>query len=76
MDNPVLIIKAPILDDASAASVHQLLTDLAAAFEFGYYKQIKRYYECANHFYGSDCYDNPLGATQNTDSFYNDEIPF
>ena len=76
MDNPVLIIKAPILDDASAALAHQFLTDLAVAFESCYYKQINRHYECANHFYGSDCYDNPLRDTQNTGLVFNDEIPF
>ena len=38
MDNPVLMVEAPILDDESAMLAHQFLTDLALTYEAYHYK--------------------------------------
>ena len=44
MDNPVLIIEAPKLNDESAASIQEFLHALMSAIDAHYYQQITRHY--------------------------------
>lgn len=44
MDNPTLIVEAPKLNDASAASIQEFLQALMSAIDAHYYQQITRHY--------------------------------
>lgn len=68
MDNPVLMIDAPILDDESAANVYQFLQDLTLAFESQYYNQLKRFNKNNN----VDWHDDKQGEQL----FFDDDVPF
>lgn len=72
MDNPVLTIEAPILDDESAAHVHQFLQDLTLAFESCYYKQLVRH----NRNCEPDCDNDRVNNIPVDQSFFDDEDPF
>ena len=47
MDNPVLIVEAPILNDEAAKIVYAFLQNLVLAFESHYYPQLGR--DCRSH---------------------------
>ena len=68
VDNPVLMIDAPILDDESAANVYQFLQDLTLAFESQYYNQLKRFNKNNN----VDWHDDKQGEQL----FFDDDVPF
>lgn len=43
MDNPILIVEMPSLNDESVAGVRNFLQELMIAFEARYYHQLQRY---------------------------------
>ena len=72
MDNPVLIIEAPILDDESVVKIYDFLQNLIFAFDAHYYVQLQRYSRKVNQPDGPDY----LNDIQGDHGFYDDEIPF
>lgn len=72
MDNPKLIVEAPILDDESAVKIFDFLYDLTLSFESCYYKQLLRRSQYCDPPDGPDY----LNDTQGDQRFFDDEIPF
>lgn len=72
VDNPVLIIDAPILDDESIAKVYEFLQNLTFAFDAHYYNQLRR---CSRTKTQSDSHTY-LNDIQGDQRSLDDEIPF
>ena len=76
MDNPALVIEAPILDDESINKVYEFLQNLTFAFDAHYYYQLRRYSRAKE---SPDCPDYLLSLQDDQRSFeyfFSDEIPF
>lgn len=73
MDNPVLIVEAPILHDESVSNVYEFLQNLMLAFESHYYVQLVRHAHSVNQ---PSCNDYQSNDTQGDQRSFDDEIPF
>jgi len=88
VDNPVLIVEAPILDDESITKIYEFLQNLTFAFNAHYYKQLRRYDRSKDSPDGPDFLhgiqgdqrslneDDAGDATNQTADLFDDQIPF
>jgi hypothetical protein len=88
VDNPVLIVEAPILDDESISKIYEFLQNLTFAFDAHYYKQLRRYDRSKDSLDGPAFLRDIQGdqrslnecdvgdATNQTADLFDDQIPF
>jgi hypothetical protein len=76
VDNPVLVVEAPILNDETAVKVFRFLQRLADTFEVNYYTQLERYYRKNNDFYYVSRSDHHINEAHGDQRVFDDEIPF
>ena len=76
MDNPVLVVEAPILDDETAVKVFRFLQRLTDTFEANYYAQLEKYYRKYNDFYYTSRSDKHINEAYGDQRGFDDEIPF
>jgi hypothetical protein len=76
VDNPVLVVEAPILDDETAVKVFRFLQRLTDTFEANYYTQMERYYRKYNDFNYTSHSDNHINEAYGDQRGFDDEIPF
>lgn len=76
MDNPVLVVPAPNLDDETAVKVFGFLQRLTDAFEANYYTQLERYYRKYNNRHYARSSDQHINEAYGDQRGFDDEIPF
>ena len=76
VDNPVLVVEAPILDDETAVKVFGFLQRLTDTFEANYYTQMERYYQKYNNLHYASRSDKHINETHGDQRVFDDEIPF
>ena len=76
MDNPVLVVEAPDLDDETAVKVFGFLQRLADTFEANYYTQMKRYYQKYNNLHYAKISGQDIDEVCGDQRGFDDEIPF
>lgn len=76
LDNPMLVVEAPTLDDETAVKVYGFLQRLADTFEANYYTQMERYYKKYNEQNYARCSDQDVNEEYSDQRGFDDEIPF
>ncbi|OGT44748.1 MAG: hypothetical protein A3E82_01125 [Gammaproteobacteria bacterium RIFCSPHIGHO2_12_FULL_38_11] len=76
MDNPMLVIEAPNLDDETAVKVFGFLQRLADTFEANYYTQMERYYRKYNNLHYAHSSNEHINEASGDQRGFDDEIPF
>lgn len=76
MDNPMLVVEAPNLDDETAVKVLGFLQRLTDTFEANYYTQLERYYRKYNDLHYARSSDPGIDETTGDQRGFDDEIPF
>jgi hypothetical protein len=76
VDNPILVVEAPILDDETAVKVFGFLQRLTDTFEANYYAQIERYYKKYNGLHYARTSDSDMNEPSGDQRGFDDEISF
>lgn len=76
LDNPMLVVEAPTLDDETAVKVYGFLQRLADTFEANYYAQMERYYKKYNDFHYAKTSDQDDNGPRGDQRGFDDEPPF
>ena len=76
MDNPMLVVEAPILDDETAVKVFRFLQRLTDTFEANYYTQLERHYRKYKDFYYSSRCDKYINEAYGDQRVFDDDTTF